>query len=119
MNIEKIGIGKMAELNQTTIQTLRHYDKIDLLKPAYIDDDSNYRYYDIKQSAKLDMIYYMKFLGMSLEEIKEQFDNKDISQIYVILQQQKQLISHKINELRRMSNAVETCLENLDRKSVV
>ena len=31
----------------------------------------HYRYYDIKQNACLDMIQYMKELGMELKEIKE------------------------------------------------
>ena len=32
---------------------------------------THYRYYDIKQNARFDMIQYMKELGMELKEIKE------------------------------------------------
>jgi DNA-binding transcriptional MerR regulator len=70
-DVDLLSIGEMAALNHTSVQTLRYYDKIDLLKPLYVDEDTNYRYYDIKQSAILDMIQYMKSLGMSLEQIKE------------------------------------------------
>ena len=35
-----------------------------LLKPCYVDEQTHYRYYDIKQNARLDMIQYMKELGM-------------------------------------------------------
>lgn len=42
-----------------------------LLKPCYVDEQTNYRYYDIKQNARLDMIQYMKELGMELKKIKE------------------------------------------------
>ena len=34
-------------------------------------EQTHYRYYDIKQNACLDMIQYMKELGMELKEIKE------------------------------------------------
>ena len=34
--------------------------------PRYTDPDTGYRYYDIAQNARLDMIAYMKELGMSL-----------------------------------------------------
>ena len=34
-------------------------------------EQTHYRYYDIKQNASLDMIQYMKELGMELKEIKE------------------------------------------------
>ena len=37
-------IGEFSHLCQTTIKTLRHYDKIDLLKPARIDNFTGYRY---------------------------------------------------------------------------
>jgi len=52
-NVDLLPIGKMAALNHTSVQTLRYYDKIDLLKPLYVNQDTNYRYYDIKQSAIL------------------------------------------------------------------
>ena len=42
-----------------------------LLKPCYVDEQTHYRYYEIKQNARLDMIQYMKELGMELREIKE------------------------------------------------
>lgn len=113
--MNKISIGKMASLNQVTEQTLRHYDKIGLLKPAYIDINSKYRYYDIKQSAKLDMIQYMKALGMSLEQIKEQFQNEDIQIIQQMLHKQRNLIDYKIQELQNMRTAVDTCINNYNR----
>ncbi len=69
---DQLTIGKMAELNDITIETLRHYDRIGLLKPFRIDSKSGYRYYHINQSAILDMVIYMKSLGMPLKEIKKQ-----------------------------------------------
>ena len=69
-------IGQMAKLNQVSEQTLRLYDKKGLLSPCKRGDDNQYRYYDIKQSAILDMIQYMKSLGMNLRDIKTQLDNK-------------------------------------------
>ena len=36
-----------------------------------MDEQTHYRYYGIKQNACLDMIQYMKELGMELKEIKE------------------------------------------------
>ena len=36
-----------------------------------MDEQTHCRYYDIKQNARLDMVQYMKELGMELKEIKE------------------------------------------------
>ena len=59
-----ISIGEMAKMNRTTVPTLRLYDSMKLLTPCYVDEKTHYRYYDIKQNARLDMIQYMKELGM-------------------------------------------------------
>lgn len=66
MKEDLLPIGKMAKLNRVSISTLRLYDEKGLLKPRYTDPDTGYRYYDIYQNARLDMIAYMKELGMSL-----------------------------------------------------
>ena len=70
-----ISIGEMAKMNRTTVPTLRLYDSMNLLTPCYVDEKTCYRYYDIKQNARLDMIQYMKELGMELREIKDVFDS--------------------------------------------
>lgn len=115
--MNKLSIGKMAKFNNVTVETLRHYDKIGLLKPNCIDETTGYRYYSIKQSAVLDMIIYMKALGMPLETIKEQFDKEDVEVIKKMLYEQNRNINEKIAELFRMKNAIEVCIENYNRYS--
>ena len=72
-------VGEMAKLNHISEQTLRLYDKRGLLSPSF-RGQNGYRYYDIKQSAVLDIIQYMKSLGISLKEIKHQLENRDLAQ---------------------------------------
>ncbi len=110
-----LSIGEMATLNHISVQTLRYYDKIDLLKPVYVDQETNYRYYDIKQSAQLDMIQYMKSLGMSLKQIKQQFQKEDIKEIQNILKKQSKNIDKEIKKLNYMKKAVEASIENYER----
>jgi DNA-binding transcriptional MerR regulator len=110
--MKKISIGEMAALNHVSVQTLRYYDKIDLLKPVYVDQETNYRYYNIKQSAILDMIQHMKSLGMSLQQIKMQFEKEDINEIQKILKMQSKNIDKEIEKLNHMKKAAEACIEN-------
>ena len=56
MEENNLSIGEMAKLNNTTIPTLRLYDSLGLLTPVRVDPNSHYRYYDIKQCARFDMI---------------------------------------------------------------
>jgi DNA-binding transcriptional MerR regulator len=110
--MDKISIGRMAELCQTTVQTLRHYDRIGLLKPDYVDEMSGYRYYSIGQCARLDMIMYMKYLGISLDTIKDRLDSDNIGIVPGLLQQQADLIDSKLEQLQHMKQAVQLSIDN-------
>lgn len=111
----KLSIGKMAKLNQVTIQTLRYYEKIGLLVPDLVDGETGYRYYHINQCARLDMIQYMKCLGMSLESIKYNFDQRDIREFAVMLEEHEAWIHKKIEELTTMKAAAQQYQENIKR----
>ncbi|MBQ3421288.1 MAG: MerR family transcriptional regulator, partial [Romboutsia sp.] len=64
-------IGEMSKLYNISIETLRHYDRIGILKPEYINEKTGYRYYSTKNFIALDLIKNFKAIGLSLEEIKE------------------------------------------------
>jgi len=52
-----------------TVDTLRYYDALDLLKPVKVDPFTGYRYYSAKQFVSLNRILALKEVGFSLEEI--------------------------------------------------
>lgn len=62
-------IGEFSRLGSVTIETLRHYDALGLLKPAKVDPSTGYRYYSAKQLQPLNQILALKEVGFSLEEI--------------------------------------------------
>lgn len=63
-------IGEFAKRSGVTVKTLLHYEKIGLLKPAY-KNNSGYRIYCEEDFLKLQQIITLKFIGLSLNEIKE------------------------------------------------
>lgn len=70
MKIHYLTIGEVAKLSNISIQTLRFYDRIDLFKPIKTDPKNQYRYYQNTQLYYLDIIKSLKYLGLSLEEVK-------------------------------------------------
>ena len=70
MKIHYLTIGEVAKLSNLSIQTLRYYDRIDLFKPIEVDPNSKYRYYQNTQLYYLDIIKSLKYLGLSLEDVK-------------------------------------------------
>ncbi|WRS28305.1 MerR family transcriptional regulator [Oscillospiraceae bacterium MB08-C2-2] len=108
-------IGQMAKLNQVSEQTLRLYDREGLLSPGMRGEDNGYRYYNIKQSAVLDIIQYMKSLGMNLRDIKAQLESGESGYLEGILQQKHSQIDQQIKELKMQRRAVERTLESYER----
>lgn len=115
MKRQLLSIGKMAEMNHITVPTLRLYDEIGILKPRLTDPESGYRYYDIQQNARLDMIAYMKELGMSLQEISRVLQTEDITLIEDILARKNEQIHQQIRDLRIRHNAVERSIAAIER----
>ena len=62
-------IGEFSRITRVTIDTLRHYDALGLLKPAKVDPFTGYRYYSARQLMSLNRILALKEVGFSLEEI--------------------------------------------------
>ena len=112
---ELIKIGEFSKINHVSIPTLRLYDELGILKPIYIDESTNYRYYSINQNARLDMIQYMKELNMSLSEIKEILDSNDLKLIESTLIKKKKQIKDQINELNLSLNAISRTISSIER----
>lgn len=115
MKEDLIPIGKMAAMNHISIPTLRLYDEKKLLCPRYIDPQTGYRYYDIQQNARLDLIAYMKELGMSLNEIANVLEREDITLIVDILIQKNEQLYEQINVLKNRRFAVKRAIMAMER----
>lgn len=115
MDLQKLSIGQMAELNHVSEQTLRLYDKEGLLVPRCVDPVTGYRYYHIIQSAKLDLIQNMKVYGMTLRQIRSFLDSNDPAALREMLSEQAASIEERIRQLRRSQSAITRTLDNYRR----
>ncbi len=115
MDLQKLSIGQMAELNHVSEQRLRLYDKEGLLVPRCVDPVTGYRYYHIIQSAKLDLIQNMKIYGMTLRQIRSFLDSNDPAALREMLSEQAASIEERIRQLRRSQSAITRTLDNYRR----
>ncbi|MDU2063612.1 MAG: MerR family transcriptional regulator [Sporomusaceae bacterium] len=97
-------IGEMAKIHGVPIRTLRYYDAIDLFKPAFVAADSGYRYYSIAQFEQLHTIKYLKFLGLSLEEIRRHLAGRDIEKFLALLKARQAETEKMIANLQSVHN---------------
>ena len=69
MKEELLSIGEFAKLRGVSVKSLRYYERVGALKPAYVNEESGYRYYSINQISDLDMVTTFIELGVPLKEI--------------------------------------------------
>lgn len=88
-------IGELASLFQISTDTLRYYDKIELIKPD-ITGKNGYRYYSIRSFFKLSRILFLKDLDIPLDEIKGYMENKNTEKLIRMLHQKQMDLDFKI-----------------------
>ena len=115
MDKSMMKIGEMAEFCRVSISALRLYDKVGILKPCYTDPETGYRYYSISQNARLDMIQYMKELGMSLGEIHQILEAGDIKLIESTLISKKRQVKEEIAALQLRLGAITRAIDSVER----
>ena len=59
-------IGDFSKMSKTTIKALRYYEKEGLLTPAFIDQDTGYRYYESNQLVDISKIISLRQIGLSI-----------------------------------------------------
>lgn len=108
----KYSIGEFSKKTGLTIRTLHYYDEIGVLKPSFVTEKGR-RFYSEQDLIILQKIVTLKFLGYSLEQIKEflREDKWDIKESLTIQKQimleQKRQIEDVIKALDHALNVVE------------
>ncbi|MEG2935883.1 MAG: MerR family transcriptional regulator [Clostridium sp.] len=99
-NKELLTVGELAKEMDVTVRTLQYYDKEGLLKPSSKSEGGR-RLYTKKDMIKLHQILSLKYLGFSLEEIKDKIlsVNKP-SEVAKILEGQAMIINQQIENLK-------------------
>ncbi len=88
-----------------TVRTLRLYDELELLKPAAFTP-SGYRLYGQAQLARLEHIVALRFVGFSLEQIKELLEQSE-PPLAVALRMQREVIARRKRRLESALAAID------------
>ena len=69
-----LSIGDFAKITRASVKSLRYYEKLGVLQPAYVDPDTRYRYYLPQQIYRVNLIRMCVEEGMPIEDFKQEFD---------------------------------------------
>lgn len=113
-------IGDFSHLGQVSVRTLRHYDDLNLLKPAWIDPFTDYRYYSIEQLSRLNRILAFKDLGFSLDQIKGLLDEDvPVEQMRGMLLLKQADLEQRMQEERERLRRVEARLKQINLEGTI
>ena len=105
--------GEFAEKAHVSIRTIRYYDQKNLLKPAARTKSGARRYTD-QDFAKLQQILLLKYLGFSLNEIREMTIGAGDAQVLLnSLQIQKRLAEERLEEMKNVIAAIDSTSQAL------
>ena len=98
--------GQFARMANVSVRTIRFYDKQNILHPSYVTPSGS-RFYTDQDFARLQQILLLKYLGFSLEDIREMtINDSDYHFMLNALQLQKRFIQDKIEQMQLVENAL-------------
>ncbi len=102
----KMLIKEFADFAGVSVRTLHYYDEIELLKPAIVDEQTGYRYYDEKSFERMQEILFYRELDFSLKSICSILSSPDYNKDKA-MEEQKRLLILKKQRLERIIEALD------------
>lgn len=99
-------------MSKVTSRTLRHYDEIGLLPPAWVGGNG-YRYYEQEQLLRLQQILVMRELGIGLDAIAE-IVHQGRDQLEVLTMHRRWLLAER-DRFERLARTVARTIDELQK----
>ncbi|MCG4609799.1 MerR family transcriptional regulator [Anaeromassilibacillus senegalensis] len=109
-------IGEAAKAAHTTNETLRHYDRIGLVKPSKKDEWTNYRYYTEQDIVRLNTVRALQLMDLSLQEIKTVLEYDDLEKIIDFLAQAEKKADEKMAALQYSKSKIQLAKADYESK---
>lgn len=100
-------IGEFSKIGSVSTKTLRYYDEIGLLRPAYVDEENRYRYYAEEQVDEILLISELKTYDLRLEQIKVIMESEDLSLLEHFLRERIEQLNNQIENDIRLRCSIE------------
>jgi DNA-binding transcriptional MerR regulator len=99
-------IGRFARLTGLSVGALRHYDELDLLRPAYVDPATGYRSYRREQLATAQAIARLRDLELPLDAIRAYLAADDPADQRRVLAAHRDRLATRTARLQRVLHLV-------------
>lgn len=107
-------ISEFAKLRHININSLRYYEKLGVLTPAYTDPKTGYRYYTPDQLSVLDAILLCISLDIPLKQLSDFKDGNRYILNDKLYETGKELAENKIRQIQMELDKIEYTLRYLE-----
>lgn len=102
-----------------TLRTIRYYDKQNILKPSLVSE-AGARFYTDEDFARLQQILLLKYLGFSLDDIREMtVADSDYHFMLNSLKVQLKLVEDRIEQMQLVEQAIKDTTESIQEEHMV
>ncbi|MCL2410398.1 MAG: MerR family transcriptional regulator [Treponema sp.] len=106
-------IGEIAKFTGASIKSLRYYEELKILKPAFVDGGSGYRYYSFDQIYLIDLIMFCIELDIPLKELTGYIDKNGTLDYSSLLADGKSIAEKKLKTIQRGLEFIENTQEKI------
>lgn len=105
-------IGRFSRLSGLSIHALRHYDDLNLLRPAEVDEATGYRRYLPSQVAAARLIVDLRWLDVPLEDVRVILADPSAAEARHVLDRHHSRLRRTRDHLTRQLATIDRHLEN-------
>jgi DNA-binding transcriptional MerR regulator len=109
---ELLSIGVFALVSGLSINALRHYDDLGLLRPAVVDPVTGYRRYRPEQVRPARLICALRRVDVPLDAVRVVLDDPDGESLRSVLQEHRQRLLDRAEALSRLADVVDHYIEH-------
>ncbi|CAN5626901.1 MerR family transcriptional regulator [soil metagenome] len=107
-------IAEVARVSGVTSRTLRHYDAIGLLPPAWVADNGR-RHYEREQMLRLQQILLLRDLGLGLGAVAEILERDSRDGTVAALRRHRRWLSEEHDRLGRLLHTIDSTIDDIER----
>ena len=111
-------ISEFSKITSLTVKALRYYDEEQILKPS-IRGENGYRYYDLEDYKRAQLIVTLRQLDFSIAEIKEIVGSiEEMDDLSYYLEEKYDMVKKRIERDKHLLNKLEEKMKPIDYSEI-
>lgn len=111
MSDDLLSIGSFALLTGLSVPALRHYDEVGVLRPAFVDPRTRYRFYRLEQVRSARLISALRAVDVPIDEIRDVVEENDEAYLYYVLTNHRERLRERAHVVNEQLEALNVAIE--------